>query len=310
MVNKIFNTPQTRFAIIFQMAGVGLASFLLMRIILFIRMWASLDHHIFEWIYIFGQGLIYDFAFIGYFSIPFVILLLVLPNKWLKNIIFKFTAQVTGFLIVYGLCFGFVAEWFFWEEFKARFNFISVDYLIYRREVTDNILQSYPVFWILPVLLFITIVIFSVIRPSFVKAMDVTEKFSRRLVIAICLFLIPCAAFLFLNQSQRRLSDNNYVNELASNGPYQLFAAFRNNTLDYRQFYETYDDKILSHLLKEQVREQSSHYYHKGLYNIARRIEEKRPPRKLNVILISVESLSAKFLTRIGKQKNITPFMD
>ncbi|NOX32558.1 MAG: LTA synthase family protein [Deltaproteobacteria bacterium] len=258
----------------------------------------------------FGLGLVYDFAFISYFSIPFVVLLLVLPNKWLKNIIIRFAAQVTAFLILYSICFGFVAEWFFWEEFKARFNFISVDYLIYRREVTDNIVQTYPVFWILPVLFVIAAVLFFFLRPSLVKAMHTAENFSRRLAIAICIFLIPFAAFLFLSQSQRRLSDNNYVNELASNGPYQLFAAFRNNMLDFRQFYATGDDKALSQMLKKQVQEAGTHYYHKGLYNILRRVEDKKPPKKLNVILISVESLSAKFLSRFGKQKNITPFMD
>jgi hypothetical protein len=32
---------------------------------------------------------------------------------------------------------------------------------------------------------------------------------------------------------------NAYQRELASNGPYQFFAAFRNNELDYTQFYAT-----------------------------------------------------------------------
>jgi len=49
--------------------------------------------------------------------------------------------QVTEFLVVYGLGLGMIAEWFFWEEFSVRFNFISVDYLVYRREATDNCCQ-------------------------------------------------------------------------------------------------------------------------------------------------------------------------
>jgi len=294
----------------FQLAGIVLTSFTLLRATLFIRVWDVIDHKLFELIYIFGQGLIFDIAFIGYFIIPFVIFLLVLPNKWLNTIFFKLLAQVTWFLILYGLFFCIISEWIFWGEFGVRFNFISVDYLIYRREVTDNILQSYPVFWILPILFIITAFVFFIIRTSFVKAMLVKEKFSKRFVIAICMLLIPVSAFLFLNQSQRSYSGNNYVNELASNGPYQLFAAFRNNTLDYRQFYEIGDDKTLSIILKEQVIEQNSRYYNQDLYNIARGIEEKEPPKKLNVILITVESLSARFLTRFGEQKNISPFMD
>ena len=35
------------------------------------------------------------------------------------------------------------AEYFFFEEFNGRFNFVAVDYLIYPTEVVDNIWQSY-----------------------------------------------------------------------------------------------------------------------------------------------------------------------
>jgi len=310
MINKLFNSPTTRFAMLFQLTVIVLASFSLLRAFLFIRVWNLIDHTLFEWIYIFGMGFIYDIAFTSHFLIPFVLLLLVLPNKWLNNILFKRSALMTMGLTLYGLCFCTLSEWLFWDEFGVRFNFISVDYLIYRREITENIIQSYPVFWILPILFIITVFIFFLVRPSFTKAMAVSEKFSKRCVIAFFVLLIPVSSLLFLNQSQRSLSDNNYVNELASNGPYQLFAAFRNNTLDYQQFYETGTDRTLSNVLKKQIQEQNSRYYHNDLYNICRRIEEKKPPQKLNIILITVESLSAKFLTRFGEKKDITPFMD
>ncbi|MBU0969597.1 MAG: LTA synthase family protein [Proteobacteria bacterium] len=71
------------------------------------------------------------------------------------------------------------------------------------------------------------------------------------------------------------------------------------------QFQQTLSDR-----LKDQVTGKNGHYPGQGLYNIARRIEEEQAPHKLNVILISVESLSASFLSRFGEQKHITPFMD
>jgi len=310
MVNTIFNSPRTRFAVIFQMSLVALFFFTLLRSVLLIKNWHLVDHTLYEWIYIFGIGFIYDAAFISYFCIPFVFLFLILPEKWFGNPLFRFLVQVTGFCVLYGLLFSMVAEWFFWDEFGVRFNFISVDYLVYRREVADNIMQSYPVFRILPVLFMITALAFFILRPSLLKAIQVREKFSQRFSIAFCLILIPGLVGLFLNQSQRSFFDNNYVNELASNGPYQLFASFRNNALDYRQFYETGDDKILSSILKEQVFEPEGRYDQTGLYNIKRRVEENGTEKRLNVILISIESLSANFLTRFGEQKNLTPFMD
>jgi phosphoglycerol transferase MdoB-like AlkP superfamily enzyme len=310
MIDRIFKKPDTRFAMVFQMACIALAGFIVLRIVLCLRYWHVLDHNLMQFVYIFGQGLIYDIGFLGYFCIPFVVVLLALPDKWLHSRIFKIIAQITQFTVLYVFGFGLVAEWFFWEEFKSRFNFISVDYLVYRREVTDNIIQTYPVFWILPIIFVITMIVFLILRPYLIRALDVKESFSKRCVIAGCILVIPLAGFLFLNQSQRRLSDNNYVNELASNGPYQLFAAFRNNTLDYHQFYVTMDDKMLSKVLKSQVCPENCHYLHDGLYNIARHVTSGKPAKKLNVILVSVESLSAKFLTRFGEKRNLTPFMD
>lgn len=310
MLNKIFNAPKTRFAMLFQISTIALASFLLLRTAFVIRAWHSIDHGIFDWIYIFAQGLVYDIAFISYFYIPFVIILLLLPNRGLNNMVGRFLSQATAFLVLYGLCFSTVSEWIFWDEFNVRFNFISVDYLVYRREVMDNILESYPVFWILPILFILTASVFFMVRPYFIKAMGVREKFSQRAIIAASLLLIPCASLFFLNQSQRDVSTNNYTNELASNGPYQLFAAFRNNTLDYQQFYQTGNDKTLSDLLKKEIGGQNGTNHDNGLYNIKRHIKAPQSAKKLNVILISIESLSAKFLTRFGEQENITPFMD
>ncbi|MFT4993905.1 MAG: hypothetical protein ACI965_000926 [Paraglaciecola sp.] len=52
-------------------------------------------------------------------------------------------------LALFGVVFWFFAEGFFWEKFTTRFNFILVDYLVYSREVSNNIYESYSVIIIL-----------------------------------------------------------------------------------------------------------------------------------------------------------------
>ena len=300
----------TRFMIVFQLSLISIICFALMRGVLLVRAWPHVDHFSSVWLYIFGQGLIYDIAFIGYFYIPFVLFLLVLPNKWLINSrTIKYLIQGGVFLILYGLGFSMVAEWYFWSEFGVRFNFISVDYLVYRREVTDNILQSYPVFTILTMLLILTGIVFYFLRPAILKDLRRTETLKKRMVIAGTLLMLPLLSFCLLDQSRRNISDNNYVNELASNGPYQLFAAFRNNRLDYRQFYVTGNDDDLSARLKKEVIT-DDRQPQKADYDIGRYIKAQGPANKLNVMLITVESLSAKYLTRFGQIQNISPFMD
>lgn len=309
MIHKIFKNQATRFDLIFQLSVIALAGFVLTRFVFLIRSWPFIDHMTFEWIYIFGMGLIYDMAFISYFYMPFVLFFWVMPNGWLYSTPVRVLVEAGSFLIIYSLGFSMVAEWFFWSEFGARFNFISVDYLVYRQEITDNILQSYPVFYILPIIFLFTLEIFFHIRPAIVTALGINESFKKKSVAAGILLMLPLLSFCLLNQSQRRLSENNYVNELASNGPYQLFAAFRNNRLDYRQFYATGDDQDLSIRLKKQVGGQVN-AKSGSTYDIGRYITAKAPSKELNVILITVESLSAKFLTRFGQERDITPFMD
>ena len=48
---------------------------------------------------------------------------------------------------VYVLLFLFVSagEYFFWQEFGVRYNFIAVDYLVYTHEVLGNIMESYSI---------------------------------------------------------------------------------------------------------------------------------------------------------------------
>ncbi len=309
MIPTIFKHPATRFAVIGRLSVIALAGFALTRGLFLIRSWPFIDHTAREWVYIFGMGLAYDTAFLSYAGIPFVLFFWLLPDKWLHTHIVKGLVQAGSFLILYVLGFSMVAEWFFWSEFGVRFNFISVDYLVYRQEVTENILESYPVFYILPVILIVAGGIFFLVRPGIVKALDTTESFKKKSVTAGILLMLPVLSFGLLNQSARRFSENNYVNELASNGPYQLFAAFRNNRLDYRKFYATGDDQALSICLKNQVAGEKF-AFSRGTYNIDRYICPAGPPKKLNVMLITVESLSAQFLSRFGQQKDITPFMD
>lgn len=57
----------------------------------------------------------------------------------------------------FALGFGVMAEWFFWDEFGVRFNFIAVDYLVYTHEVIGNIRESFPVGTLLSMLAVITL---------------------------------------------------------------------------------------------------------------------------------------------------------
>jgi hypothetical protein len=93
-------------------------------------------------------GLLYDLTVALLLALPFGLLLLALPERWIR---FRFARVLMGLAAggLFALLFGAASEWFFWTEFSSRFNFIAVDYLIYTTEVIGNIRESYPIGWIL-----------------------------------------------------------------------------------------------------------------------------------------------------------------
>ena len=153
--------------------------------------------------------------------------------------------------------------------------------------------------------LFVTIVIYHFfLRNQINKALAQTESLLARASIGCAWFLVALLFLFGLNQSLRAFSDNNYVNELASNGPYQFFAAFRNNEIDYTAFYQTLPDKQASALLKTNVLEKNTVTTKSGaLYSISRRVSSEAAEKPLNIVLIMVESLSAKYLGSFGNEK-------
>ena len=81
--------------------------------------------------------------------------------KWRKVVLLA-----DYFLLTYILLFIAISEWFFWDEFSTRFNFIAVDYLVYTNEVLGNIWESYHIVWIVLIVLVITFMLTFINRKS------------------------------------------------------------------------------------------------------------------------------------------------
>src|ERR1035437_3264305 len=100
---------------------------------------------IFSLLRIYLVGLFFDSVAFSYFMIPFVIFLMFVTDRFFNSIFHKWFAYTVYFITISILLFNGVSEFFFWEEFGVRFNFIAVDYLVYTTEVLNNIWESYPI---------------------------------------------------------------------------------------------------------------------------------------------------------------------
>ncbi|MGZ5623286.1 MAG: LTA synthase family protein [Methylobacter sp.] len=304
-VNALFS--KSRFSIVLLFLLINLTTFALLRVALLIKQLPDIDSPVYQIALAFLIGLVHDLAFFSYLLIPFVFYLLVLPNRIYQSKIHKTIAISVFIACLYGLFFIEVSEWTFWDEFGVRFNFIAVDYLIYTHEVVNNIIESYPLGKLLSGILVVTVMCFLFVRKALFNTFNANEAFLPRLKMSGALLLLPAISYAAVGSSWYQFSTNTYLNELAANGPYQFFAAFRNNELDYRRFYKTGDDQQLSGVIKKQLGvEQASG----PLYDIKHWVKPAGEEKRLNIVLITVESLSAEFLGTFGNKEHITPFMD
>jgi phosphoglycerol transferase MdoB-like AlkP superfamily enzyme len=277
------------------------------RIALLIFSAATFDWTILNLIKVFLIGLFYDLAAASYACIPLAIYLWLLPSKWYPKKFNRILLIIYFFVVILTLIFNAVSEWFFWEEFSVRYNFIAVDYLVYTTEVIGNIRQSYPINTIITILLIVAGGLTYLLRNLIWQSSIDKIHFGKRTRIAALLLIAPIATYFLVNHKWKYQSSNQYVNELAGNGMYDFGFAFWHNELDYNTFYKTLPIKQAVTIFKQGL--DSSANNHQNLFT-TRTIAANGVENKMNVVLISVESLSANFLGSFGNTQNITPNLD
>ncbi len=190
---------------------------------------------------------------------------------------------------LFALGFGVMAEWFFWDEFGVRFNFIAVDYLVYTHEVIGNIRESFPVGTLLSTLAVITLALVWQQRTWLLSA--ATPLASRRSRVSLWLASLVMAIGLSSVWSMdARQGANEYQLELSANGLYSLGYAFSNNEIDYFEFYATRPREVNAPLAE------------------LPRIVTATAPK--NIVIVTMESLSSSYMAHGGNPLNITPQLD
>lgn len=238
---------------------------------------------------------------LGYWAGSFA-LRLFLPegfrNHWTTVWFALFVVLYVGAIVFNG-----ISEYFFWNEFGVRYNFIAVDYLVYTNEVVGNIMESYPVvpmtLGIVVVTLLITWYLF---RRDLVQA-EYLKGWRWKAVVAPAYVAALFAAIGLLNFNTRfQDSGNVYVNELQANGLYKFYDAFVKNSLDYEQFYITRPEA------------EAEAFVH-GVYgstgdNLHAVSAGGGSEIRRNIVLVTIESMSASYMERFGNTESITPVLD
>ena len=257
----------------------------------------------------FVVGFFFDLSVALHGMIPLVLYLAIVPRKWFDRSWNRWLVRGFVWLGASLILFGAVSEYFFWEEFQSRFNFIAVDYLVYTTEVLKNIRESYPVFPLIGVIgLLAAVVTWLIDRYLLVWKTEVNWK--KRVGAVLLFILFPAISFFGMNGNYKNISDNMYNDELAGNGLYELFSAFRNNELDYHRFYRTLPDAEAEGILRAQLEKSGGTMISNQSWNLTRQFEGQGTLKQPNIVFITVESLSSDYLGIYGNKENLTPRLD
>jgi phosphoglycerol transferase MdoB-like AlkP superfamily enzyme len=254
-------------------------------------------------------GLLFDIVTALNLFALFALYLVVLPKRIYNSRWHRWLLASLFSLVVFGLIYLGAVEYFFFDEFNSRFNFVAVEYLIYPHEVFVNIWQSYPVARVLLAVLALTALAIWLMRKPLLGEHKGTGSTRARFAVLAILAAGIALSQMTLNVNASRYSENRVVNELALNGLYSFFNAALNSDLDYAAYYLTLPDDEADQRVRKVLTTPHSTFF-PGTDHIERHVVADGKPKYLNVVVLLEESLGAEFVGAYGDKRGLTPVLD
>ena len=264
----------------------------------------------------FLRGEWFDLATLAYLLVPVLLATALLPNAWRSWPMMSRLRWAMLTFMVGALLFSAVSEFVFWDEFTTRFNFIAVDYLIYTNEVIGNIRQSYPV-GLIVTLIAIAALLITWLLSRFVSFSTNPISWQQRLLLASLAIALPVASYNMANVDQMSGGGNEYARELSGNGLFSFAAAMRRNELDYDKFYKTIPQQEANDILARLGLTRPPLTIAGARVAEVQKLVVNSPPAlgpfarsPRNVVIITIESMSADYVGSYGGTKGLTPQLD
>jgi phosphoglycerol transferase MdoB-like AlkP superfamily enzyme len=259
-----------------------------------------------------ATGFWYDAAAAVFAALPWLLLGAVMPVRWLKSragtwLVACLMTAMTALLI-----FITTAEWFFWDEFGARFNFIAVDYLIWTQEVWGNIRESYPIYWILAGIAAVAAILVWLMNRMRVFAWVTSgaTTWKDRGGWPLAGWAAAMLAMRFVSQDALPAFANEYHGELAKNGCWSFFAAYKQMELEYTKWYPKLPkDQALAEAKQLLVTTHET-ATSQAPDDLSRSIKASGSEHRWNVITVCMESMGGDYMKCFGNKSSITPVLD
>lgn len=293
----------------FPLALIFLAAQFGVRLTLALRAGASFVDSPVDLIRPFVIGLWFDLVVLFCGLIPGTLYWILVPKSWRGGRADAVATYIGFAFVLFLIGFTMIGEHLFWTEFNARFNFIAIDYLVYTREVVANVRESYPVGILISALtvsaLAVTFGLRNVIRP---RADHL--GFVSRSMVGITIIGATVGVNGMSRSAWTEASGNIFANELSANGYYALVRAYFHNEIDYRRFYVTADEDAVNDNMRRLIGQGRGKFVSPASDDITREVTHAEAAAFKNVILVTIESLSASFMAHFGNIQELTPNLD
>ncbi len=261
--------------------------------------------------FILAAGFINDLVESLYLFAPFALYILLLPDRWFRSTANRVILCTATVATVTGLVYLTAAEYFFFEEFDARFNIVAYDYLAYPTEVFTDIWDAYPVMKVLGVAVILAALAVFFLRNSIKPGFSHVVRLRERLVVFAPYAVVLALAIALYPTNALSISANRVENELVQNGHSSFFRAARTSDIDYESYYASAKPAANLRLMQTELAADGAPFTQlaQGKMN---RFHAARPDGlgKLNVVVVSSESFGAEFSKLHGSKKDWTPNFD
>jgi phosphoglycerol transferase MdoB-like AlkP superfamily enzyme len=258
----------------------------------------------------FLSGLHHDGFAALLFTLPLLFWILITPDrrwraKW-HRAFFWSACLVLAFVEIFLL----FVEFFFFDEFKSRFNTVAVDYLLYPTEVFINIWDSYHVGVVLLVCLGLSAGWVLLARRLFAGMWERPFPAGSRLLHFAAAVVLAALLAPTIRLKGAHVSADRTLNEIANNGTLAFAAAAWTHHLDYGAFYRTIPREEAYQRARRLLQERDARFTEDGM-SIRRQVTGDPARPRLNVVVFLEESLGSEFWGSLGrKEATLTPEMD
>ena len=249
-----------------------------------------------------GWGLVYDVLAAATAILPALLFVALLRARWAYG---PRTRVTLTWLCTMVVTFDAAVQYFFFDEYQARYNHLALDYLAYPTEVFGNILASYNVPLVLAIAAAASAgLTWLQLRGS--RPIPASWPLRDRLLsLALVVTLTALVAGAWTVLPTPAIAER-IANESARSGWPELARAFFTSHLDYDAYYTVLPDA------EAQARVARVIGQPQPARGLVRHFAASRPAGSppLDVAIVLEESLGSEFSARFSSKRNLTPELD